>query len=323
MKVLVIQNRMGIGDMVIFLPYIEAISKYLNSPVSLLVKESTKCSEYLKDNPNIDKIITLDRDDKKKIGKHYGFNGIFNLAKELKNYNFDKVFIFNSSLRYQCIARLAKIKKIYQYKLFDKKNQNIIKAAKNFVKKNINLEVESNPEIILNFKKITRAKNDYKILDSEKNFIFGVGGSGPTKRVSAEKFIELMNLCSNKFACKFFLAAGSNEIEKKIVNQILQSNHKGRCVALNKLKISEILPIIKNCNIAVCNDTSFSHFSAALGLETIVLMTDTPLLYGSYSPKMHPILPDGETIVTHDTLGKDKIDPEKIFKKIEQILKLN
>ena len=68
MKVLVIQNRMGIGDMVIFLPYIEAISKYLNSPVSLLVKENTKCSEYLKDNPNIDKIITLDRDDKKKIG---------------------------------------------------------------------------------------------------------------------------------------------------------------------------------------------------------------------------------------------------------------
>ena len=27
MKVLVVQNRMGIGDMVIFLPYVEAISK--------------------------------------------------------------------------------------------------------------------------------------------------------------------------------------------------------------------------------------------------------------------------------------------------------
>ena len=42
MKVLVIQNRMGIGDMVIFLPYIEAISKYFNTPISLLVKENTK-----------------------------------------------------------------------------------------------------------------------------------------------------------------------------------------------------------------------------------------------------------------------------------------
>ena len=30
MKILVIQNRMGIGDMVIFLPFIEAISKKFN-----------------------------------------------------------------------------------------------------------------------------------------------------------------------------------------------------------------------------------------------------------------------------------------------------
>ena len=53
MKILVIQNRMGIGDMVIFLPYIEAISKHFKVPVSLLVKENTQCSEYLSDNPNI------------------------------------------------------------------------------------------------------------------------------------------------------------------------------------------------------------------------------------------------------------------------------
>ena len=131
------------------------------------------------------------------------------------------------------------------------------------------------------------------------------------------------NYVNNKFKCKFFLAAGSNEIEEKIINKILSSKHKDKCIVLNKLKISETLPIIKNCNISVCNDTSFSHLSAALGLETIVLMTDTPLLYGSYSPKMHPILPDGEKIVTHDTLGKNKINPEKIFNKIVNILKLN
>ena len=81
--------------------------------------------------------------------------------------------------------------------------------------------------------------------------------------------------------------------------------------------------LIKNCNVSVCNDTSFSHLSAALGVETVVLMTDTPLLYGNYSPRMHPILPDGEKVVTHDTLGKDKINPEKIFNKIKSILNLN
>ena len=65
------------------------------------------------------------------------------------------------------------------------------------------------------------------------------------------------------------------------------------------------------------------HFAAALGVETIVLMTDSPLLYGSYSSKMHPIIPDGEKTVTHNTLGKDKINPEKIFNKMKEILKLS
>ena len=46
MNILVIQNRMGIGDMVIFLPFIQAVSDKYNSPVTLLVKESTKFETY-------------------------------------------------------------------------------------------------------------------------------------------------------------------------------------------------------------------------------------------------------------------------------------
>ena len=323
MKVLVIQNRMGIGDMVIFLPYIEAISKYFNTPISLLVKENTKSLEFLSNNSSINKIITLERDDKKKIGRHYGLNGILNLASDIKKHNFDKVFIFNSSLRYTLIAKLARIKNIYQYVLFDKKNQNIIETAKLFIKKTINVEVENNPIISINSNEVKQAQNKYKISNEDINILLGVGGSGPTKRVSPEKFLEFIKLCNDKLRCKFFLAAGANEIEEKIVNQILNSEFKNKCVTLNKLKISETLPIIKNCNIAICNDTSFSHLSAALGIQTIVLMTDTPMLYGNYSPRMHPIMPDGETTVTHNTLGKDQINPKSIFDKMKDLLNLS
>ena len=49
-------------------------------------------------------------------------------------------------------------------------------------------------------------------------------------------------------------------------------------------------------------------------------MSDTPLLYGNYSPRMYPIIPDGVNTVTHDTLGKDKINPKKIFEKFKDIL---
>ena len=49
-------------------------------------------------------------------------------------------------------------------------------------------------------------------------------------------------------------------------------------------------------------------------------MADTPLIYGSYSSKMFPIIPDGEKIVVHDTFGREKISPQKIFDKIIEIV---
>jgi heptosyltransferase-2 len=35
---------------------------------------------------------------------------------------------------------------------------------------------------------------------------------------------------------------------------------------------------------------------------------------------MYPIIPDGETTVTHNTLGKNKINPEKIFNKLISLI---
>lgn len=55
MNILAIQNRMGIGDMVIFLPFIESIARNFNSPITLLVKESSKANEYLNNNSKIKK----------------------------------------------------------------------------------------------------------------------------------------------------------------------------------------------------------------------------------------------------------------------------
>ena len=46
MKILVVQNKMGIGDMIIYLPFIEAISKKFNTPVSILVKQSSKQNNF-------------------------------------------------------------------------------------------------------------------------------------------------------------------------------------------------------------------------------------------------------------------------------------
>ena len=320
MKILVVQNRMGIGDMVIFLPYIEAIAKKFGVSVSILVKENSKAIQFLKSNPHIDQIIILNRGNKINNGSHDGIIGSYNLVKDLKKYNFDKIFIFNSSLRFNLIARAAGIKDIYQYPLFKKKNQHIINAAKKFIKKKLNLEVTSDPKILINDQLVKDAKSKYKIDDNEINILLGIGGSGPTKRVPAKIFIDFMKLITQKHKCRFFLATGKNTDEQKILLEILSTSYKDKCYALDNLNLNEILPIIKNCNISICNDSSFSHLSSGLGIRTIVLMSDTPLLYGSYSPRMYPIIPDGENTVKHNTLGKDRINPNKIFEQLNNIL---
>ena len=142
--------------------------------------------------------------------------------------------------------------------------------------------------------KINDAKKKYNFSSSKTNILLGIGGSGDTKRIPAETFIKFMDQCSNIKECRFFLATGNNEQELIILNKIMDSTNGKNCEKLNHLQISETLPIIKNCNISICNDSSFSHLSAALNIPTIVLMADTPLLYGNYNPMMHPIMPDGE-----------------------------
>ena len=322
MKVLVVQNRMGIGDLIIFLPYIYSISKEYNTPISLLVKENTRAKDILKDTPYIDEIIILDRDDKNKTGRHQGATGVINLIQDLRKRNFTKSFIFNSSARYALIAKLAGIKNRYQYPLFNKKNQNIVETAKNFINNSIKKNIESNPSIEIDNNKIMEAKKKYVFSEEYYHILLGVGGSGPTKRIPVEKFIKFMEMISKNKKCKFYLAAGKNKIEHEIINKIIESEHKKNCISLGLMNISETLPIIKNCNLAVSNDTSFSHIAAALEIPTIVLMTDTPLLYGSYSPKMFPIIPEGEKYVTHNTMGKEKINPEEIYIKAKKILNL-
>ena len=311
---------MGIGDMVMYLPFIEAISKKFNTPVSILVKESSKAELFLKDSSIINKMIILERNNKLKNGRHKGFAGFYNLVRDLKQHSFDKVFIFNSSFRFNLIVRIAGIKDIHQYPLLQKKNQHVIGAAKELLKKNLNLNVESDPKISINNQSIQEVRFKYKINSNEKNILLGIGGSGPTKRIPAIIFIKLMRLIAQKYKCRFFLATGKNNQEQEILKEILGSEFKEQCYALDNLNLIEILPIIKNCDISICNDSSFSHLSSGLGIKTIILMADTPLLYGSYSPKMFPIIPDGESTVTHGTLGRDRINPNKIFEQLERLL---
>ena len=312
MKVLVIQPKIGMGDMVIYLPYIHAIAKKYNSSVSILVKENSRAKELLIDDKKISEVIILDRT-KTNTGSHDGIKGFFKLVKELKKKKFDKVFIFNSSLRYYLISKLAGIKKISQYPLFKKKD-NIVTSAKIFTENELGTIVSTQAELQLDKLKVTNINSQFS--KDMKHICLGISASGPTKRWSIKNYINLCEKIDKQIPSKFYIAAGKND--KELINEIFKSKIKNKCISFDNLKINETMPIIKNCDLYIGNDTGWLHISSALNIKCLALFMDSPVqAYGKYSKNIETILPEGETeeTTTHDTLGAEKISFEKVFNK--------
>ena len=304
MKILCINVRKGIGDQIIFLPYLHAISKKFNVPVSLLAKENSKARELFYEDKLIDEIIDL----KKNMD---GVMGILRLSKEIKSRGFDKIFIFNSSLRYNIVSRLAGIKSIYQYPLFRRKD-NIVLSAKIFTEDILNEVVSTEPNL-------TVKNNEY--LDKEfKHICLGISASGPTKRWDVNNYIKLAEKINKKTKCKFYIAGGKNDIN--LINEFKNSEIKNNFMSFENLSIRQTLPLIKNMNLMISNDTSWSHIAVSLKIKTLTLFMDSPVMaYGRYSSRMNTIEPKGEKdTTTHDTLGKDRISFDEVYKKSIEML---
>ncbi|MDC3157207.1 glycosyltransferase family 9 protein [Candidatus Pelagibacter bacterium] len=317
MKVLVIQPKIGMGDMVIYLPYIHAISKKYQTPVSILVKENSRANQLLAEDRHIDEIILLNRS-KNNSGSHDGISGFLKLSKEIKLKNFDKVFIFNSSLRYLLISKLAGIKNISQYPLFKKKD-NIVTSAKIFTEYELGSIVSTQPELKINQESFNKVNQSFS--KEFKHICLGISASGPTKRWNIENFITLCKKVNEKIPSKFYLAAGNND--KDLIDKFLNSEISKNCTSFKDLKIKETMPIIKNCDLYIGNDTGWLHIASALGIKCLALFMDSPVqAYGKYSENINIIVPEGETeeTTTHDTLGADKISFEKVFEKSIELL---
>ena len=307
MKILCINTRKGMGDQIIFLPYIHAISQKFKTPVSLLAKNNSRAKDLLDEDSHVNEIIPLEKE-------MDGMGGIFKLANELKKRSFDKIFIFNSSLRYNLIARLAGIKSIYQYPFSFGKKDNMVISAKIFTEDITEKVVSTEPNLI-----IKKENNNF-----DKNFkhvIFGISASGKTKIWDINNYIRLGEEISKKVRCKFYIAAGPNDID--LINKFKNSSIGKNSISFEKLSIKETLPIIKNCDVYIGNDTGFAHISVALKIKSLVIFTDTPIkVYGRYAPAfMSTVEPQGENESTvHNTLGADSISFDEVYNKSIQML---
>ena len=235
----------------------------------------------------------------------------------MKLKKFDSVVIFNGSLRYKLLAKLAGIKSIYQYPLFISKDV-IFESAKKLSEKFTNLPVKTETKLILD--EINHNLKKY-IFDKEfLHILLGVSASGPTKRWDIKNFINLAKKISQIKKTKFYIAGGKND--ENIISEVLNSDIGKNCFSLLDHNINECMFVIKNSNFGIFNDTGFLHISAAFKKINWNICRLPAYSYSGYSEFIYPVVPEGESIKTtsHNTRGKDKVKVEMVFSKVLDIL---
>jgi len=307
-KGLIIQTRPGIGDLCMFLPYIQQIKHHNKDfQFTLITKKRTAAKQILKYEQSVDQIIYLEEDileiTKSKI------NNFFKILNFIKKNNFAKIYIMHFSIFWFLVAKLSGIKNIYKYGIF-KRNVDIYLNA-----------LEQNKEWLQAGNLSSQTEIPYPQNNSKNNnqIIIGIGSSGPTKKWPTENYIALIKRINNK-NIKFYLAGGNNEIENQIANRIINEAKDNRIESLCSLSIEEIMPIINSSKLYIGNDTGFMHLRAGLNIPAIGLFGDTPLSYANYTKNIIPIIPEEFKTVGHNSMAMKQITVDQVLNELKKFI---
>ena len=300
----------GLGTCLLHMSYIREFAKK-NGPVTILTF-SKSLADALKFDQDIKEVIVVEKYNKK-------FLDIFKLANFLKNLQLKKLYIFKSSLRFYFAAKLARIE-TKSYPFYKKRNLHLVKEAQKFTIKNLKLK-NCPTETKLQISQSVLNETKKIISLNKKNILIAPASSGNTTMWHLAYFIELMKKLDTKFNCFFIIAVDSSEKEKKIANEIIKSFDKDKTMSLSDKTISQTMPIISCCSVAICNDTSFQHLSCQLNVPTLILKLDTPDAYSSYSKFQYSVLPEGYSKINHDTRADPSlISVDKILTKTLKLI---
>ena len=307
-KGLIIQTRPGVGDLCMFLPYIQQIKEHNKDfAFTLVTKKRTAAKQILKYDQSINQIVYLE--DETIATTKSKINNFFKLLNFIKKNNFSKIYIMHFSIFWFLLAKISGIKNIHKYGIL-KKNVDIYLNA-----------LEQNKRWLQDPNLSSQTKIVYPQNNSKNNnqIIIGIGSSGPTKKWPTENYIELIKKINDK-NIKFYLAGGNNEIENQIANKIINEIKENRIESLCSLSIEEIMPIINSSKLYVGNDTGFMHLSAGLNIPAIGLFGDTPLSYAKYNKNILPIIPENFKTVGHGSMAMNQITIGQVLNEVKKFI---
>jgi heptosyltransferase-1 len=254
----------ALGDIVHAMLVLQYIK---NHQIDWIVEE--QFAEVLKNNPNINNIITIKlKDNKKNIFKEY---------KKLKSIpKYDLAIDLQGLIKSSIVSKIVAKKTIGFSKNSLREpiasllyNQSFdIPYEKNVIERNLELVCKALSIEIPNIKD----KNPFLFfksnLDIKPTLLIIVGSSWESKVYPKEKFVEVINALH----VETFLSWGNTQ-ELENANWISSKTH---AKVLDKLNLDELKCIISNSKLVIGADSGPTHMAWALGIASITLFGPTP-----------------------------------------------
>ncbi|MFH1398402.1 MAG: lipopolysaccharide heptosyltransferase II [Candidatus Omnitrophota bacterium] len=280
-KRILITRTDRIGDVVLSTPVIKALRKnYPSAYIAMMVSPYTE--DIVSGNPDLDEVIILDKDD-----LHRNLKGVWELSRDLKKKRFDLAIALHPTNRVHLVIFLAGIPKRIGYNrkmgfLFTDKIKHLKQLGEKYeseynfdLLKPLGIELKDRDLFIPLKKESEDWVNELFALKSikpeDRILAINPGASCRSRIWPAERFAKVVDGLIEKYGFKVFILAGPKDVNMAD-KVIAQMEHKAINLA-GKTSVSQLVSILKRCELIISNDSGPVHIASALGTPVVSIFS--------------------------------------------------
>jgi len=282
-KILLIELA-GIGDVVLSSPTIKNLRKsYTDFLIYFLT--FTQPAEVIQKSPYLDKIIVF----------HRGFKGIFKniqVLKELRGLRIDVAinlyqhYTLKGAINMALLLKFISPKKSFGRNtdgkgfFYDIKIADTINTKRHDVEYKLDLIQALSCDIKdkkleawfdeFDKKGVEEFLGENSVLDSDILIGINPGAHRPAHRWHWKNFAEVAEMLAKRYKAKIVITGTYNE--RRLAENIIRKTSVKPIDATGKMSITQLVVLIRRCNLYISNDTAPMHIANALGTPLVAIM---------------------------------------------------
>jgi len=336
-KILVLRPD-RLGDVILTLPVVRNLHKsFPHASITYLCTKYT--SQILESYSLISNLIIYEREN-----EHKGFKKILNLAKKLREYNFDLAVHLLPRYPLALATYLAQIKYtigtgfrwysfIFTHRQYDHRKYNLYHEAEYNLRLLRKLGIDSNYNSdvysYIKFPK-TVAESVQKIITNKLSgrpyIILHPGSGGSSINWPLTNFIRLTKLLNGWG--KFEVCVTGVVAEEEFLENFYQSDAKFINL-VGEFDLNELAEFLRSGKLFISNSTGPLHLAVATGTKVLGLYPNSPGLgpgrWGPFgdptSSYMTPVIDQAKPLTDPINNNMENITPEMVFERIKLILR--